>query len=104
MLIEINDENVEELFEILCAIPKSEMSVFGAERPARIDDIIDQLLDEAYNEKEFCEHKELKQFSNYIDNVEFTDYGMTYNRHILCICQNCKEIIDVIDENRMWKR
>jgi len=109
MLIEIRDENIDELFEILCEIPMNRVSIWGEERPAGIEDIIDQLCrkmdkDEDWVEMldEDCEHKELKEFSEYIDNVDFTDYGMTYNDHKLCICQNCEEVVDVIDKNKMW--
>jgi len=124
MIIEIKDEHAEELFEILCEIPYREANGFDweppTERPAGIDDILDQMceefiedemLDVYYDsieeyelEKDFvnCEHEQLQQFSEYIDNVEFTDYGMTYNNHKLCICRNCEKVIDVVDANKMW--
>jgi len=57
MLIEINNEDIDELFEILCEIPFREANSWDmeppTERPAGIDYIIDQLLEVMEEEDEF---------------------------------------------------
>ena len=121
MIIEIKDGNVNELFERLCDIPVETVDMWGGHRPAGIDDILDQLIDdndvwdeswdESWDDDEFeksldsyinCKHEELKPFSDYIDNVDFNDWGMIYDKHELCICQQCGDTIDVTTENMQW--
>jgi len=132
MLIEIRDENVEELFEILCEIPYREANEFDweppTERPAGIDDILDQIIeksedDEDWTEDDYnyfvslyedcdyctledkdCYHQFTIEVSDYISNVNFTETGMIYDKYTICKCDDCGETFERVERNIEWKR
>lgn len=133
MKIEIRDCDIEELFEILCKIDM-EMDYYGnLERPAGIDDILDQLcefdedeyeeiLDEwletdysetdsiRFNEmyigkfKPKCDHYFTEEVSDYSTNVTFEHNGMTYNKITIFKCCDCGEFIERVEKNIGWIR
>ena len=103
MIIEINDDDAEELFEILCAIPYREANGFDweppTERPAGIDNILDQMCEE-FEEDE----NDIIEVSDYISNVEFTENGMVYDKHTIYKCEDCGETFERVEKNIEWKR
>lgn len=115
MLIEINDENVEELFEILCEI-NMETDYYGDfERPAGIDNILDQLCE--FDEDEFeeilnewldteidCDHYFIKEVSDYATNVTFVNNGMIYDKVTIFKCCDCGKFIERVEKNMGWIR